>query len=82
MNVSLTPKLEKLVAECVKSGEYNNASEVVRQALRLLQTEQALHKAKLKRLKADLAKGEADIKAGRFIEISSERDLKAFFKTL
>lgn len=82
MNVSLTPKLEKLVAECVKSGEYNNASEVVRQALRLLQAEQELHKAKLKRLKAELAKGEADIRSGRYTEIASEAELKSFFKAL
>jgi antitoxin ParD1/3/4 len=36
MNVSLTPELEKLVAERVASGHYASASEVVREALRLL----------------------------------------------
>ncbi len=36
MNVSLTPKLEELIREKVSSGLYNNASEVVREALRLL----------------------------------------------
>ncbi len=36
MNVSLTPELEKLVAERVASGQYASASEVVREALRLL----------------------------------------------
>ena len=82
MNVSLPPELEKLVAECLKSGEYNSASEVVRQALRLLQVEQQLHNAKVKRLKAGLAKGQSDLRAGRFTEISSERELKAFFKRL
>jgi antitoxin ParD1/3/4 len=34
MNVSLTNELESLIAEKVKSGLYNNASEVVRDALR------------------------------------------------
>jgi putative addiction module CopG family antidote len=34
MNVSLTDELEKMVGEKVKSGLYNNASEVVRDALR------------------------------------------------
>ncbi len=34
MNVSLTPELEMVVQEKVKSGLYNNASEVVRDALR------------------------------------------------
>lgn len=36
MNVSLTPQLETMVRERVASGRYNNASEVVREALRLL----------------------------------------------
>jgi antitoxin ParD1/3/4 len=36
VNVSLTPELEKLVAERVASGQYASASEVVREALRLL----------------------------------------------
>ena len=36
MNVSLTPELEKFVVSKVESGLYNNASEVVRESLRLL----------------------------------------------
>ena len=36
MNVSLTPELEKLISERVDSGLYQTASEVVREALRLL----------------------------------------------
>ena len=35
MNLSLTPQLELFVRECVGSGDYNNASEVVRDAIRL-----------------------------------------------
>lgn len=37
MNVSLTPVLESLVKAKVESGLYNNASEVVREALRLME---------------------------------------------
>jgi len=37
MNVSLTPELDKFVAGKVESGRYNSASEVVREALRLLE---------------------------------------------
>jgi putative addiction module CopG family antidote len=36
MNVSLTPELEKYVRRKVASGLYNNASELIREALRLL----------------------------------------------
>ena len=37
MNVSLTPELEEFVSAKVSSGRYNSASEVVREALRLLE---------------------------------------------
>jgi antitoxin ParD1/3/4 len=37
MNVSLTPELEKFVQERVESGRYTSASEVVREALRLME---------------------------------------------
>ncbi len=36
MNVSLTPEIEKFVEGKVESGLYNNASEVIREGLRLL----------------------------------------------
>ena len=36
-NVSLTPELERFARECVAEGRYNNVSEVVRAALRMLQ---------------------------------------------
>jgi antitoxin ParD1/3/4 len=47
MNVHLTPELEQLVQAKVKSGRYNSTSEVVREALRLLEERDqlmALHK--------------------------------------
>jgi antitoxin ParD1/3/4 len=41
MNISLTPELEKIVQTKVSSGHYNNASEVIRDALRLMIKEDA-----------------------------------------
>lgn len=43
MNVSLTPELEKLVADRVSSGRYATASEVIREALRLLEERDQLN---------------------------------------
>lgn len=57
MNVSLTPVLEKLIQKKVKSGAYNNASEVVREALRLLEEQDKIKELKLKKLKAELQTG-------------------------
>ena len=59
MNVSLTPKLEGFVKAKVKSGDYNNASEVIREALRSMQERDAERHAKIKRLRAALRAGEA-----------------------
>jgi antitoxin ParD1/3/4 len=47
MNVSLTPELDKFVAEKVESGRYASASEVVREALRLLQEHEQSRAAQL-----------------------------------
>ena len=82
MNVSLTPKLEKFVKAQVKSGEFNNASEVVRAALRLLEERKALHRMKLKRLREELEKGEADLAAGRMLEFNDDDELAAYFARL
>ncbi len=47
MNVSLTPELEQFVHEKVKSGRYLSASEVVREALRLLEERELTSQRKL-----------------------------------
>ena len=58
MNVSLTAKLENFVKSKVKTGDYNNASEVVREALRLLQKEDAVvHERKTVRLRKAIQAG-------------------------
>jgi len=58
MNVSLTPKLEAFVKAKVKSGLYNNASEVLREALRLLQARDRAECEQLRHLRAALIAGE------------------------
>jgi antitoxin ParD1/3/4 len=57
MNVSLTPVLEKLIQKKVKSGVYNNASEVVREALRLLEEQDKIKELKLQKLRSELQTG-------------------------
>jgi antitoxin ParD1/3/4 len=54
MNVSLTPELEQLVHNKVKSGRYLSASEVVREALRLLEERDRLHNLHLAELQQKL----------------------------
>lgn len=58
MHVSLTPALEAMVRRKVESGLYNNASEVVREALRLMAAQEEAGRLKLERLREALAAGE------------------------
>jgi antitoxin ParD1/3/4 len=47
VNVSLTPELEKFISAKVESGRYTSASEVVREALRLLEEHDSRRAAQL-----------------------------------
>ncbi len=57
MNISLTPELENLVLNKVKTGLYNSSSEVIREALRLLKEHDQLQELKLKELKREIMIG-------------------------
>lgn len=57
MNVSPTPELEKLIEEKVKSGMYGSASEVVREALRLLKERDDTRALRMQQLRNDVAIG-------------------------
>ena len=73
MNVSLTPELERAVKEKVASGLYNNASEVIREALRQsLRSEAETHW-----LQREAAIGYAQLQAGETVTITSKDDILA-----
>lgn len=57
MNIDLTPQLEELVRSKVASGMYTSASEVVREALRLMDEQDRLRAAKLEQLRDDIRQG-------------------------
>jgi antitoxin ParD1/3/4 len=57
MNVSLTPQLEDLVQKKVASGLYGSASEVMREALRLLEERDRVHAIRLEELRTEIRKG-------------------------
>ena len=57
MNISLTPQLETLVKNKVDSGLYGSASEVMREALRLLEERDRIHDLRVEELRAEIKKG-------------------------
>jgi len=77
LNVSLTPNLEQFVRDLAGSGDYNNASEVVREALRLLKRVEEQRELKMKRLRAAIAEGDEAIARGEYTELNSIEDLDA-----
>lgn len=65
MNVSLPAELAAFVEGEVASGDYSTASEVVREALRLLRREREQYEQKMAVLRRELQIGMDDIEAGR-----------------
>jgi antitoxin ParD1/3/4 len=57
MNISLTLQLEEMIRQKVDSGLYNSASEVVRDALRLMDEKDLLRATKLDQLRQDIQEG-------------------------
>ena len=60
-NVNLTAELERFILDKVESGRYENASEVVRAALRTLEREEEQYEAKLAALRMAIDEGDASV---------------------
>ena len=80
-NISLTAAQDDFVAEIVKSGEYQNASEAIRDALRALKQRRKEDALKLKVLRAQLEIGAAEIERGEFTDVEAA-DLEGYLKRL
>lgn len=80
-NISLTAEQDQFVEDIVSSGEYQNASEAVRDALRVLRQRREEDALRLKAMRKLVAAGAADLDAGRYREIDTA-DLGAYFRDL
>jgi antitoxin ParD1/3/4 len=67
MNISLTPQLESMIREKVDSGLYNNSSEVVSEALRLME-----QRDKVERLREAVTSTQEQIARGEGISVTPE----------
>ena len=80
-NISLTPEQDAFVDEIVKSGDYQNASEAMRDALRALQQRRREDALKLERLRAEVQIGIDALERGDYVEIE-DADLEAYIEGL
>jgi antitoxin ParD1/3/4 len=71
-NVSLTPGQDAFIDEVLKAGEYCNASEAMRDAIRALQQRRAEEALKLDRLRLSIKHGIAALDRGEFTEVEEE----------
>ncbi len=75
LNVNLTPRLEEMVRQKVAGGLYNNASEVIRDALRLMEARDRLQAARIDAAKLDLLR--EDLREGLASGSAGELDIDA-----
>jgi antitoxin ParD1/3/4 len=76
-NVNLTPELDRFVASAVKTGQYANASEVMRAALRLLERDERENAERMSTLRSAIEAGLASgiAQPGTFSRIRKKHGL-------
>lgn len=68
-NINLTPEQDAFIADVLDKGEYGNASEAIRDAIRALQQRRAMDALKLEKLRLSIGAGVAAIGRGEYDEI-------------
>ena len=81
-NVVLTQYQATYVEGLVASGRYQNASEVLRDGLRLVEQRENQEAARLEALRHAVAVGEADIEAGRYVAFDSAAQIATHLQAL
>jgi antitoxin ParD1/3/4 len=80
-NISLTPEQDAFIERAVTAGRYQNASEVVRDALRALQFRRREDELRLKALRRQIEAGADALGRGEYVEIA-EPDLDRYLEGL
>lgn len=80
-NISLTAEQDAFIDEVLKAGEYRNASEAIRDALRMLQRRRSEETLKLDTLRLSVKQGLAALDRGDYAEVEDE-GLEAYLDDL
>jgi antitoxin ParD1/3/4 len=81
-NINLTEHFDRFVQRQVSSGRYSNASEIVREALRLLEEQEQEREAKLRALRRAAKEGFDEIDQGKGIVLRGKKALDRFFNEI
>jgi antitoxin ParD1/3/4 len=81
-NINLTVHFDEFVDRQISTGRYSNASEIVREALRLLETQEEEREAKLRLLRQAAKQGFDELDQGRGIVLKNKKALEQFFDDL
>lgn len=71
-NINLTVRLDEFIQSSVHAGRYQNASEVVREGLRLLEHREQENASRLERLRAAAREGLEALDQGRYVELGQD----------
>lgn len=77
-NIVLTDHQDALVSKLVKAGRYQNASEVLREGLRLVEARELEYQEKLIKLREAIAVGIADADAGRTVTLGTGEEIAEY----
>ena len=81
-NIVLTDRQTRFIGRLVKSGRYQNASEVLREGIRLVERQEMEDEARLKALREAANVGLADLDAGRFRTFDAPEPLRRHLEAL
>jgi antitoxin ParD1/3/4 len=81
-NIVLTDHQARFVEQLVTTGRYQNASEVLREGLRLVESREAEEAAKLKALRDAARVGIADMEAGRYVTFDTPEALDSYLAAI
>ena len=79
-NVVITDHQARLIDALVESGEYQNASEVLREGIRLVEEREKAKAARLEALRAAVVVGEEALERGQYKDFTDSRSLKAHLR--
>lgn len=77
-NVNLTDRFDRFIESGVASGRFSNASEMVREALRLLEQREQENQAKLEWLRSAIQEGIDDLDRGDYTAVGSPTEIDEF----